>query len=209
MGNSKKNLKQDFLERSLILIKPDVIQRQIFGEVLSRFERKGFKIVGMRMLNATKEQVAKHYVDEESYLIETGEKAKKGAIARGEDISNWNSLERGKIIRQNNILYLTCGPIIAMVLEGHGVVDGVRKLLGSTSPAAGDVGTIRDDYSFDTFALADYVSRATRTMLHASDSVENAEREIKIWFKEGELCSDYETVAEKIFYDCGWDHPED
>lgn len=96
-----------------------------------------------------------------------------------------------------------------MVLEGHGVISGVRKILGSTSPAAGDVGTIRDDYSFDTYALADYISRATRTMLHASDSVESAEREIKIWFKENELCADYETVAEKIFYDEGWDHTKD
>ena len=204
MTNSK-----NVIERTLILVKPDVIQRQIFGEVLSRFERKGFKIIAMRMLNATKEQVAEHYTDEEGYLIETGEKAKKGAIARGEDVSDWNSLERGKIIRKNNILYLTCGPIIAMVLEGHGVIEGVRKLLGSTSPAAGDVGTIRDDYSFDTFALADYVARATRTMIHASDSIENAKREIKIWFKEKELCSNYETVAEKIFYDEGWDHIKD
>ena len=193
-------------ERTLILVKPDVIQRQIVGEILSRFERKGFKIVGMKMVNASKEQIQDHYTDEESYLIETGEKAKKGAIARGEDVSNWNSLEKGKIIRKNNVVYLTCGPIIAMVLEGHGVVSGVRKVLGSTSPADGDVGTIRDDYSFDTYALADYVSRATRTMLHASDSPENAEREIKIWFKEDELCNNYETVAEKIFFDSSWDH---
>jgi nucleoside-diphosphate kinase len=204
MTNSK-----EVVERTLILVKPDVIQRQIFGEILSRFERKGFKIIGMKMLNATKEQVAEHYVDEEEYLKEVGEKAKKGAIARGEDVSDWDSLERGKIIRKHNIVYLTCGPIIAMVLEGHGVISGVRKILGSTSPAAGDVGTIRDDYSYDTFALADYVSRATRTMIHASDSVENAKREIGIWFEEGELCSDYETVAEKIFYDEGWDHTQD
>lgn len=196
-------------ERTLILVKPDVLQRQIVGEILNRFERKGFKIVGMKMLNATKEQVGEHYEDDEAYLIETGEKAKKGAEMRGEDVSKWNSLERGKIIRKNNILYLTCGPIIAMVLEGHGVISGVRKLLGSTSPAEGDVGTIRDDYSFDTYVLADYIARATRTMLHASDSVESAKREIKIWFKENELCSNYETVAEKIFFDYGWDHSEE
>jgi len=201
-------MKKVLTERTLILIKPDVIQRQIVGEILSRFERKGFKIVGMKMVNATKEQIQDHYTDEESYLIETGEKAKKGAIARGEDVSNWNSLERGKIIRKNNVVYLTCGPIIAMVLEGHGVVAGVRKILGSASPADGDVGTIRDDYSFDTYVLADYISRATRTMLHASDSPENAEREIKIWFKEDELCNNYETVAEKIFFDSSWDHLE-
>lgn len=194
------------LERSLLLIKPDVLQRQIVGEILSRFERKGFKIIGLKMLNATKEQVGDHYINEEAYLIETGEKAKKGAIARGEDVTNWNSLEKGKIIRQRNIDYLTCGPIVAMVLEGFGVIAQVRKVLGSTSPADGDVGTIRDDYSLDTYALADYVSRSTRTMLHASDSVENAERELKIWFKEKEICNNYETGVEKIFYDEGWDH---
>jgi nucleoside-diphosphate kinase len=91
-----------------------------------------------------------------------------------------------------------------MVLDGFGVIEGVRKLLGNTSPAAGDVGTIRDDYSLDTYQLADYISRSTRTMIHASDSVENANREIAIWFKESELCDNYETAAEKIFYDEGW-----
>lgn len=192
-------------ERTLILMKPDVLQRQIVGEILSRFERKGFKMVAVKMLNATKAQVGEHYTAEEQYLIETGEKAKKGAESRGQDVSNWNSLEWGKIIRERNIAYLTCGPILAVVLEGPSVVSSVRKVLGSTSPADGDVGTIRADYSFDSYALADVVARSTRTMLHASDSPENAQREIKIWFKENEICNNYETVAEKIFYDAGWD----
>jgi nucleoside-diphosphate kinase len=191
-------------ERTLVLIKPDVLQRQLVGEILTRFERKGIKMTAIKMLNATKEQVGEHYIDEESYLIETGEKAKKGAIARGEDVSNWNSLERGKKIRQQNINYLTCGPIIAIVFEGFGVITQVRKILGSASPAEGDIGTIRDDYSIDTYALADYIDRSTMTMLHASDSVENAERELKIWFKESEICNNYETGVEKIFYDAEW-----
>ncbi|MBP5204486.1 nucleoside-diphosphate kinase [bacterium] len=195
------NKKDINIEKTLVLIKPDVLQRQIVGEIFSRFERKGIKIVAMRMLNATKEQVGEHYIDDPAYLIETGEKAKKGAEARGEDVSDWNSLERGKIVRQRNIDYLTSGPIIAMVLEGFGVVAQVRKILGSASPADSDLGTIRDDYSLDTYALADYISRSTRTMLHASDSVENAEREIKIWFKDKDICNNYETAAEKIFYD--------
>jgi len=193
-------------ERTLILMKPDVLQRQIVGEILSRFERKGFKMVAVKMLNATKAQVGEHYTAEEQYLIETGEKAKKGAEMRGQDVSNWNSLEWGKIIRERNIAYLTCGPILAVVLEGPSVVSSVRKVLGSTSPADGDVGTIRADYSFDSYALADVVARSTRTMLHASDSPENAQREIKIWFKDNEICNNYETVAEKIFYDAGWDN---
>ena len=110
-------------------------------------------------------------------------------------------MEVGKGFRLKNIKYLTEGPIIAMVLEGYGVISGVRKLLGSTSPSAGDVGTIRDDYSLDAYYLADTLSRSTRTMIHASDSVENAQREIEIWFTEDEICNNYETAAEKIFYD--------
>lgn len=193
-------------ERTLILFKPDVLQRQIVGEILSRFERKGFKIVAIKMVNATKEQASTHYINEESYLIDTGEKAKKGALSRGQDVSKWNSLESGKVIRNRSIAYITCGPIMAMVLEGPGVIVGVRKLLGNTSPTDGDIGTIRADYSFDSYNLADSVSRATRTMLHASDSPESANREIPIWFKENEICNNYETVAEKIFYDSGWDN---
>ena len=191
-------------ERTLVLIKPDVLQRQLVGEILSRFERKGVKLTAMKMLNATKEQVGEHYIDDEAYLIETGEKAKKGAMARGEDVTGWNSLEQGKKVRQRNINYLTCGPIVAIVFEGFGVISQVRKILGSASPADGDIGTIRDDYSLDTYALADYIDRSTMTMLHASDSVENAERELKIWFKESEICNNYETGVEKIFYDAEW-----
>jgi len=191
-------------ERTLVLIKPDVLQRQLVGEILSRFERKGIKMTAMKMLNATKEQVGEHYESEEAYLIETGEKAKKGAMERGEDVSKWNSLEQGRKIRQRNINYLTCGPIVAILFEGFGVISQVRKILGSASPAEGDIGTIRNDYSIDTYVLADYIDRSTMTMLHASDSVENAERELKIWFKESEICNDYETGVEKIFYDAGW-----
>jgi len=188
-------------ERSLLLIKPDVLQRQIVGEILTRFEKKGYKMVAMKMLNATEAQVGEHYTDEEAYCIEVGNKAKKGCEARGEDVSNWNALERGLAIRDRNIAYLVRGPIIAMVMEGFNVIEGVRKVLGATSPADGDVGTIRSDFSLDTFLLADVIARSARTMIHASDSVESAEREIKIWFDENEICNNYETAAEKIFYE--------
>ena len=188
-------------ERTLLLIKPDVLQRQIVGEILSRFERKGYKITAMKMLNATREQVGEHYVDDRGYVEEVGDKAKKGAEARGEDVSKWDSYASGMAIRERNINYLTMGPIIAMVMEGFNVISGVRKVLGSTSPEAGDVGTIRYDYSLDTYQLADTVDRSTRTMIHASDSVESAERELKIWFTEDEVCNNYETAAEKIFYE--------
>jgi nucleoside-diphosphate kinase len=188
-------------ERTLLLIKPDVLQRQIVGEVLTRFERKGYKITAMKMLNATREQVGEHYTDDRDYVEEVGGKAKKGAEARGEDVSKWDNYKSGMAIRERNINYLTEGPIIAMVMEGYNVILGVRKVLGSTSPEAGDVGTIRYDYSLDTYLLADTVDRSTRTMVHASDSVESAEREIKIWFTEDKICNNYDTAAEKIFYE--------
>jgi len=195
----------DIKEKTLLVFKPDVVQRQIVGEIISRFERKGFKIVAMKMLIPSPEQVGKHYTDDPKYLKEIGDKAKKGAIERGEDVSKWDSLKRGQWIRESNIKYLTCGPVIAIVLEGFGIVAGVRKMLGATSPADGDVGTIRADYSLDAFALADEQGRVTRTMIHASDSVENANREIGLWFNPTEI-SNYETAAEKIFYDVGWDN---
>lgn len=193
-------------EKTLVLMKPDVLQRQIVGEILSRFERKGFKIVAMKVLNATKEQAGEHYIDDEAYLTGMMEREKNEAIARGDDMTKWNSLERGRLVRRRNIAYLVCGPIVAIVLEGPGVILGVRKLLGSSNPATSDVGTIRADYSIDSYSLAGLVERSTRTMLHASDSVESAEREIKIWFKKDEICNNYETVAEKIFYDTKWDN---
>jgi len=190
-------------EKTLLIFKPDILQRQIVGEIISRFERKGFKIVGMKMSVPSRELIGKHYTDDPKYLIDTGDRAKISAEARGEDTSNWNSLEKGKWIRESNINYLTCGPVIAMVLQGFGVIAGVRKMLGSTSPADGDVGTIRADFSLDSFALADEQGRVTRSMIHASDSVENAEREIGLWFNATEI-SEYETAAEKIFYDVSW-----
>jgi nucleoside-diphosphate kinase len=190
-------------EKTLLIFKPDILQRQIVGEIISRFERKGFKIVGMKMSVPSRELIGKHYTDNPKYLIDTGDRAKISAEARGEDTFNWNSLEKGKWIRESNINYLTCGPVIAMVLQGFGVIAGVRKMLGSTSPADGDVGTIRADFSLDSFALADEQGRVTRSMIHASDSVENAEREIGIWFNATEI-SEYETAAEKIFYDVSW-----
>jgi len=190
-------------EKTLVIFKPDILQRQIVGEIISRFERKGFKIVGMKMLVPSKELVGKHYEDKKEYLMETGEKAKKGAIARGEDVSDWDSLAVGKWVRESNINYLTCGPVIAIVFQGFGVISGVRKMIGSTSPADGDVGTIRADFSLDCFALADEQGRVIRSLLHASDSEENAQREIGLWFNATEI-SEYETAAEKIFYDVGW-----
>ncbi len=190
-------------ERTLVIFKPDVVQRQIVGEFISRFEKKGFKIVGMKLVWAKEELVAKHYVDDESYLKEVGDKAVSNSLARGEKITETDPIKIGQRVRQWNIDYLICGPVLAIVLQGPTIVEAVRKIVGSSNPQNADVGTIRADYSPDSFLLANEQGRTTRTLIHASDSVENANREIKLWFSDSELC-DYETAMEKVLFDAGW-----
>jgi len=190
-------------ERTLVIFKPDVIQRQIVGEILTRFERKGFKIIGMKMTWASEELMKEHYIDDDEYHKSVGVKAIAGAESRGEDVSKMDPVEIGRRIRQYNVSYLSCGPVVAIVFEGNYVIEGVRKILGKTNPRIADIGTIRADYSPDSYFLADMQGRATRTIVHASDSIESAEREIPLWFKEDELY-DYKTAVEHILYDAGW-----
>jgi len=190
-------------QRTLTVFKPDVIQRQIVGEILQRFERKGFKVVAMKMLVPSAELVGKHYSGDEAYLTDVGSKTIAFAKERGDNIPEGTPLELGQKIRQYNIDYLTCGPVIAMVLEGPNVIEAVRKIIGRSNPILADVGTIRSDYTTDSYFLADVQGRTTRTMFHASDSVEAANREIPLWFEVDEIV-EYETAIEKILYDVGW-----
>lgn len=190
-------------ERTLVIFKPDVIQRQIVGELLTRFERKGFKIVGMKMTQPTLELAGKHYTDDEAYLIEVGEKTKAFAKERGEETFDLSDYEVGALVRKWNMEYLSCGPVIAIVIEGPNVVEGVRKMIGKSNPILADVGTIRADYTPDSYLLANTQGRTSRTMVHASDSPENGKREIALWFNEDEIFS-YETAIEKILFDIGW-----
>lgn len=190
-------------ERTLVIFKPDVIQRQIMGEIIERFERKGFKIVGMKMIWPTAELIGKHYEDNQEYFKEVGDKTIKSARERGEKLFSNDPIEIGRRIRQWNMLYMSCGPVFAIVLEGPHIIEAVRKMLGSTNPLNADIGTIRSDYSPDSYFLANLQGRTTRTMVHASDSIESANREIPLWFKKSELY-DYETAIEKVLFDVGW-----
>lgn len=190
-------------EKSLVVFKPDVIQRQIVGELLTRFERKGFKVVAMKMIKPSKELVGKHYSDNEDYLRGVGDNAITSARERGETMQDISALDFGKMVRNWNIEYLSCGPVVAMVFEGAHVIEGVRKILGSTNPIRADIGSIRADYTPDSYLLADAQGRTARTLVHASDSPEEAEREIKLWFSKDEIFT-YETAIEKILYDTGW-----
>lgn len=162
------------IERTLILIKPDGVQRQIVGKITSRFEDAGFKIIGMKMLWVNEAFAKKHYTEE---------------LAK----------RRGEHVRRYNINFLVEGPVIAIVLEGINAVDNVRKVVGDTEPKSALPGTIRGDFSHVSYAYADSKKMVIRNLIHASANKEDAEREIKLWFKKSELHS-YKTTHESQIY---------
>ncbi len=146
-------------ERTFVAIKPDGVKRNLIGKIITRFEEKGYKIVGLKLLLPTLEMAEKHYEE-----------------------------HKGKPFYPRLINYITSGPIVAMVVEGNNVVAESRRMMGSTKPEDAEAGTIRFDYAISM----EY------NIIHGSDSVASAEREIAIYFKEEELCSNWSTMLEMI-----------
>lgn len=146
-------------ERTFIAIKPDGVKRGLIGDVLNRFERKGLKIIGMKLINVTDEQAKAHYAEHE-----------------------------GKPFYAGLIKFIQSGPIVALVIEGENAIATCRQLMGKTNPNDADVGTIR----------ADYALLMGNNIVHGSDGVESAKREIAIYFNESELCPNYKNMVELI-----------
>jgi len=190
-------------ERSLVLLKPDTVQRSLVGEVIKRFEQTGLKISAMKMIEATEAQLLEHYNKSDEWYERKG----KGIIAelteQGKPVEK-DAIEYGKDIIRTVVKYMTAAPVVAMVLEGNKAVAVVTKIVGSTEPATSDVGTIRGDYTLDSYGHATHENRAVRNLVHQSESPEEAEREIKIWFKEAEIMQ-YVTAQERIMYDVNLD----
>jgi len=152
------------LQRSLILLKPDALDRGIIGEILTRFERVGAKIVGLKMLVSKEDTAKKHYTDD---------------LAK----------RRGEAVRQRMIDMITMGPIVAVVLEGIEMIEVGRKMVGATEPKSAAPGTIRGDYAHVSYGYADNKNIGVFNLIHASSSPEDAEAEINVWFKPEELFS--------------------
>ena len=186
------------IERTLILLKPDAVQRALVGEILSRFERTGFKMVSMKMCYATKDTAGKHYADDEAWMVGLGEKAKKAMEAKGQKVTD-TPKQIGQRVRALLMDFLTMAPTVAIVLEGHDVINKVRTMVGATAPNLAAPGTIRGDYSFDSYGLSDISGRPLQNLIHASDSVESANREIAIWFKKDEI-HPYQRVDDALLY---------
>ncbi len=191
-------------ERTLVVVKPDGVQRTLVGEIIGRFERTGLKLVGVKMCVPTEEHIEKHYTLDPDWRRITGEKRVKAAKEKGEVLPTEDPFEITAVILEKLKKYMTSGPVVAMVWEGAHVVEIVRKITGGTEPRSSDVGTIRGDYVLDSYIMADTDGRAVRNLIHASGSPKEAEMEINHWFKKDEL-SDYRLVQEQIMYDVNLD----
>ena len=191
-------------ERTLVVIKPDGIQRNLVGEIISRFEKVGLKLVAMKMLVVDKNHVEKHYTLDPEWRRITGEKTIAGYTSKGQTPWSTDPLEITKRLLETLTHYMTSGPVLAMVWEGAHAVKIVRKLVGGTEPLTSDVGTIRGDYVLDSYAMSDPDNRAIRNLIHASGSTEDAEKEINHWFGSKEVIN-YRLVSEEILYDVNLD----
>lgn len=190
------------MEQTLIIFKPDSVARGLVGEIITRFEKIGLKIVGMKMLMVSRELADKHYpASREDFIKGMGGKTlenyQKLGIDAKKEFGSVDPKEIGLKIREWLVDMITAGPVITMVLEGPHAVELVRKVVGHTLPLMSVPGTIRGDYSYDSSYLANTRSRPIKNLLHASGNLEEAQFEVKLWYTSKELMS-YKRVEEDI-----------
>lgn len=195
--------KKPHQERTFVILKPDTVQRSLVGEVIKRFERTGLKFTAMKMFVPAKEQLLTHYNKDDAWFLKKGTRTVEDLTRQGLPIEK-DAMAYGRAIIDTIVTYMTAAPVIAMVLEGNQAVAVVTKLVGTTEPVTSDVGTIRGDYTVDSYGHSSYENRAVRNLIHCSESPEEAEREIKVWFTESEIMS-YTTAQERIMYDIDLD----
>ena len=191
-------------ERTLVVLKPDAVQRSLIGEIIKRFERVGLKLSGIKMFVPDEDFIEKHYTFDPSWKRKAGEKNIKSCHEKGIIPPSDNPLDIGEMVLTVLKKYLSSGPVVAMVWQGAHVVPIVRKLVGSTEPLSSDVGTIRGDFVHDSYEMSGGDGRSLRNLIHASGSKEEAEQEIPHWFAEDEIV-DYRLVQEAILYDVNLD----
>ena len=187
-------------ERTLVIIKPDGIQRTLIGEIISRYERLGLKLTALKMFVPTADMVEKHYTLDPEWRRITGEKTIKSYKDKGLVPPSEDPLYITGVLLKKLAEYMTSGPVIAMIWQGAHAVKIVRKITGGTEPLTSDVGTIRGDFVLDSYQMSDTDQRSVRNLIHASGSPKEAEDEIAHWFKKEEIMN-YKLVSDAILYD--------
>lgn len=190
-------------ERSFVIVKPDGVQRGLVGEIVRRFERSGLKLVSLKLAVLDADRIWKHYDKDDEWFIKKGTKIAADRQAAGLSAEK-EPIEYGKDIIRALEKYMTSGPVVIMVWEGNSAVAVVTKLVGETSPASSDVGTIRGDLTIDSYEIASIDDRAVRNLIHCSDTPENAEKEIGLWLSDDEVLK-YRLLNEAILYDINLD----
>ena len=194
-------------EKTFVIFKPDSVQRGLVGEIIHRFERVGLKIVAMKMVLATEDQCWQHYNKDEAWYIKTGNRIIENRKAQNKPIEK-EAVEYGKDVVKGLVKYMTCSPVVVMILEGNSSRAVVKRLVGGTEPITADTGTIRGDLTLDSYYLCDADDgRAVRNLIHCSDPADGegeAQREISVWFKEEEIVK-WISINEKMLYDVDLD----
>ena len=166
--------KDDALERTLVILKPDAMQRALVGEIITRFERVGLKIVAAKVVRPSEEQYYHHYETIGKMISRRGQEAFDVTLA-----------------------FMQEGPVMAMVLEGVEAVSLVRKMVGTTEPKQAQPGTIRGDYSHISINYANSRGMSVPNLIHASGDLQEAKQEVAHWFKDDEIF-EYEAVHDKF-----------
>jgi len=190
-------------ERTFVLIKPDGVQRGLVGEVIRRFERTGLKLVHISLTVLDEKRIWDHYGKDDAWFLKKGTGIVANRTEAGLPIEK-EAIDYGKDIIGTNAKFMMSGPVIMMVWEGNQAVAVVKKLVGGTEPSTSDVGTIRGDFTIDSYAISAVDDRAVRNLVHCSDAPAEAEREIKLWLGDTGIL-EYRLVGEQILYDVNLD----
>ncbi len=182
------------MERTLVLLKPDAVQRGLVGEIVSRFEKAGLKLVATKMVWPDRELAEKHYPKSRQEFIKgMGHKTLENHEEEGQNVSvifgTGDPHAIGLQLQKWLVDFLVSGPVIAIVLEGINAIKLARDIAGHTIPAKAEQGTIRGDYSDDSAIKANAEKRSIKNLVHASGSQEEANLEIDLWFSKEELHS--------------------
>ncbi len=192
------------IERTFVMVKPDGVERGLVGEVVSRMEKRGLRIVAMKMVKPSIAHLDGHYPKDDTWIARLGDKGfnvfKEYGIDPKEIMGTDDNLEAGKKVRVWLVDYLAEAPVVPMIIEGIHAIDMARKIVGVTLPSKADIGTIRGDFSVDSPAAANFSKRAIRNIVHASENKQEAEQEIAHWFSEEEISDDYVRVDQTGTY---------
>ncbi|MFA4954067.1 MAG: nucleoside-diphosphate kinase [Patescibacteria group bacterium] len=188
------------MEQTLILVKPDGVERGLTGDILARLQRAGLKLLAIKMVKPTAEQCDRHYALTEDWMRGVYDKAKAKMESLGQAFPYPDHQAYGKMIKDGLVEFLVSAPVVAAILEGEQAVAQTRKIVGATEPASSAPGTIRGDFSIDTYALSNAQNRPLRNLIHASGTAEEAKTEIALWFKPEEILS-VRSINDPILYD--------